>query len=75
MTYATNTHLQPQITDAMYDAILAHDWFSHEEYNLFMSDGTHVGAMNDQATALAWSNKYVVITYNEDGLPIRLQHV
>jgi len=75
MTYATNTHNQPQITDAMYEAILEHDFACYEEYNLFMSDGTHVGAMNDQFTALAWSNKYVVITYSEDGLPIRLQHV
>ena len=75
MTYATNCHDYPKITEDMHEAILMHDWFSYEQYNLFMSDGTHIGAMNDQSCALAWSNKYVVITYNEDGLPIRLQHV
>ena len=75
MTYATNCHHQPHITEDMHEAILAHDFACYEEYNLFMSDGTHIGAVNDQATALAWSNKYVVITYSEDGLPIRLMHV
>jgi len=75
MTYATNCMHYPEITEDMHEAILMHDWFSHEEYNLFMADGTHIGAMNDQSSAMAWANKYVVICYNEDGLPIRLMHV
>ena len=52
-----------------------HNWFSHEQYNVFNQYGVFVSATNDQHDAMEWGYGYIVITYGPDGQPIRLQYL
>ena len=63
------------ISNDLREAIDSHDWFSHEQYNIFSYSGVFIGALNDIESVMKYTRNNVVVMYDTDGHAIRLSYI